>query len=298
MLQNRGLGVWGIQQAEVGQAVVDGNIWEAQRRAMWLSSANIRLEKAKIAWEKNPENYSLEAVGILKQTTHKEDKYLIYQINNSQFNGQPNYIFESSMPMAQLAIDMDQNGPDNPLQAEDAYFNGCHSRCTAYKTLPLFVYHTAMHCILRLSTMVVKSESTQEISLFWELFKQILTEIKGENYKFNPKSIMVDENGANYCTIRKVFGLEFATSKVVSCQMHYKNYINRASLKIGDTYKDVFKNIHHKMCSIITVDEYKDRKKWLEQIANIFPQITSWINWWDARNTTFFLHLGNWATQM
>ena len=24
-------------------------------------------------------------------------------------------------------------------------------------------------------------------------------------------------------------------------------------------------------------------KKQLEEIANIFPQISSWINWWDAR---------------
>ena len=34
MLQNRGLGAQGIQQAEVGQAVAEGNIQEAQRRAM------------------------------------------------------------------------------------------------------------------------------------------------------------------------------------------------------------------------------------------------------------------------
>ena len=99
---------------------------------------------------------------------------------------------------------------------------------------------------------------------------------------------MIDENGANYCTIRKVFRLEFATSKVVSCQMHYKNDVNRESLKIGDTYKDVFKNICHEMCSITTVAEYNDRKKWLEEIANIFPQITSWINWWDARKYHIF----------
>ena len=137
--------------------------------------------------------------------------------------------------MAQLAIDMDQNGPEHPLQAEDVYLDGCHSRCTGYKTLALFVYHMAMHRILRLAMMEVKSESTQEISLFWKLFNQILSEIKGGNNKFNPKSIMVDENGANYCTIRKVFGLEFATSKVVSYQMHYKNDVNRASIKIGDT---------------------------------------------------------------
>ena len=95
---------------------------------MWLSYANVRSEKAKIAQERNPEKYSLEAVGILKQAMDKEDKYLIYQINNTQFNGQHNYVFKSSAPMAQLAIDMDQNGPEHPLQGEEAYFNGCHSR--------------------------------------------------------------------------------------------------------------------------------------------------------------------------
>ena len=144
----------GIQQSKVGQAVAEGNIQEAQRRAMQLSYANVRSEKAKIALEKNPDKHSLEAVGVLKQATDKEDKYLIYQINHSQFNGQPNYVFKSSAPMAQLAIDMDQNGPEHLLQAEDAYFNGCHSRCTGYKTLALFVYHTAMHRILRLAMEV------------------------------------------------------------------------------------------------------------------------------------------------
>ena len=197
--------------------------------------------------------------------------------------------------MAQLAIDMDQNGREHPLEGKEAYFNGCHSRCAGYKTLALFVYHTVMHRILRLATVEVKSESTHEISIFWELFNDILSEIKGRSYKFNPKSIMVDENGANYCTIRNVFGLEFATSKVVSCQMHYKNDVNRASLKIGDSYKDAFKNICHKMCSVTTVAKYDDQKKKLEEIANIFPQITSWINWWDARKYHIFAgfrHLG------
>ena len=87
MLQNRGLGARGIQQAEVCQAVANGDIWEAQRRAIWLSYANVRSEKAKITPERNPDKHSLEAVGILKQATDKEDKYLFYKINNSQFNG-------------------------------------------------------------------------------------------------------------------------------------------------------------------------------------------------------------------
>ena len=42
-----------------------------------------------------------------------EDKYLIYKINNSQFNGQPDYFFKSSGPMAQVATNMDQDGSEN-----------------------------------------------------------------------------------------------------------------------------------------------------------------------------------------
>ena len=78
----------------MGQAVTEGNIQEAQRRAMQLLYANVRLEKAKIVWEKNLDKHSLEAVGILKQATDKEDKYLLYVINNSQFNDQPSYVFK------------------------------------------------------------------------------------------------------------------------------------------------------------------------------------------------------------
>ena len=117
----------------MGQAVADGQICKAQRRAMQLSYANVRSEKAKITLERNLEKHSLDTVGILKQAMDKEDKYLIYCINNTQFNGQPNYIFKSSVPMAQLPIDMDQNGPEHPLQGKEAYFDGCHSRCAGYK---------------------------------------------------------------------------------------------------------------------------------------------------------------------
>ena len=42
------------------------------------------------------------------------------------------------------------------------------------------------------------------------------------------------------------------------------------------------------MCCIATGGEYKDKKKWLEEIANIFPEISSWINWWDARKYHMF----------
>ena len=42
------------------------------------------------------------------------------------------------------------------------------------------------------------------------------------------------------------------------------------------------------MCSVATVGEYNNKRKWLDEIANIFPDITSWINWWDARKYHIF----------
>ena len=53
---------------------------------------SVRSEKTKVAHKRNPDKHSLEAVGILKQAMDKEEKYLIFKINNSQFNGEPLHI--------------------------------------------------------------------------------------------------------------------------------------------------------------------------------------------------------------
>ena len=52
-------------------------------------------------------------------------------------------MFKISFTLGQLAVDMDQEGPKNPSQGEEAYFDGSHSQCIGYKTLELFVYHPA-----------------------------------------------------------------------------------------------------------------------------------------------------------
>ena len=61
--------------------------------------------------------------------------------------------------------------------------------------------------ILRLATMEVKYMSTHEVIVFWELFNEIPSDIKDRDYKFNLRAILVNENGANYCAIQKVWGL-------------------------------------------------------------------------------------------
>ena len=66
VLRNSGLGMHGIQQAEVSQVVDTSDIKEAWRRVMQPSYTNIRSRNARPAHERNPDKYSLEAVGMLK----------------------------------------------------------------------------------------------------------------------------------------------------------------------------------------------------------------------------------------
>ena len=72
--------------------------------------------------------------------------------------------------------------------------------------------------------------------------------------------MMVMENGATYCAIKQVFGLDFLTSKMVSCQMHYKNNVYRASFRIGVSFRDEFKYTHNEMCTVATVAQYSEQK--------------------------------------
>ena len=87
-----------------------------------------------------------------------------------------------------------------------------------------------------------------------------------KDYTFNPKAIMVDENVTNYCVIQQVFGVNYMTSKAVSCQKHYKNDANRVSLRIRLSYRDLFKSISYGMCSMATMAQYNGQKQWLEEI--------------------------------
>ena len=55
--------------------------------------------------------------------------YLIYKINNSQFNDDLDKMFKTSQQMAEVSIEMDQEGPDSPFQGKEAYLDGLYSHC-------------------------------------------------------------------------------------------------------------------------------------------------------------------------
>ena len=57
VLRNSGLGAHVIQQAEVEEADLSGNIQEAWKRAIQLSHVSLRYENAHLACERNPDKH-------------------------------------------------------------------------------------------------------------------------------------------------------------------------------------------------------------------------------------------------
>ena len=53
-----------------------------------------------------------------------------------------------------------------------------------------------------------------------------------------------------------MFGLELVPSEVVSCQVHFKNDINKVLAKLGGSFREEFKNICTKMDKVTTIAEY------------------------------------------
>ena len=233
---------------------------------------------------------SIEAVAELKKGSDKVDPLHIYKLNNSAMNGEPDYVMKSSSTMLEIALDMDQDGPPNVLQNEDAFFDGSHSRCTDFISLALWVNHPSMRRVLRLVSMEVKSESTENLIIFWQLVNEMLIKVgkKNNTYKFNPRFIMTDEAGAHFAAMKKVFGQEFVNKKCVTCQWHFLNKVNERIHKIGEEYQEEFLEKAKQLCVVKTVAEFELLFARLKEIAEMFPEVGNFLDWYYARRIHLF----------
>jgi len=144
--------------------------------------------------ELHPVGENFEAVGAFRNKCTEKDEFLIYSINSRDLNGQPSYVFKSSIGMAKLASQMDRD-KDNILSNEYAHIDATHTRCRGFKSLTLWTYHPVMRKLLRIAIMEVEKEDTENISKFWELLNEILIKVSGE--KFKPVAFVADEHHAN-----------------------------------------------------------------------------------------------------
>ena len=54
-------------------------------------------------------------------------------------NKSSDFVFKSSNIMAELAIQMDVEGPENILQEQNAYFDATHTRVHGFKSVGLWL---------------------------------------------------------------------------------------------------------------------------------------------------------------
>ena len=233
---------------------------------------------------------SVGAVVEAKKGSDKLDKFHIYKINNSEMNDLPDFVVKSSSVILKMALDMDQDAEPNVLQQEDAFFDGSHSRCTGFVALGLWVHHTSMRKVFRLVSMEVKSESTENLVLFWRMVNEMLQKVgkKGDQYKFNPKFLMTDEAGAHFQALRIVFGDSWVKEKCITCQWHFLNSVNEKIHHIGEEFQEEFLEKAKQLCQVKTIPEFDLTFARMKEISDMFPAYGSSLDWYYARRMHLF----------
>ena len=233
-------------ECTISDVELEADNWTDSRKAKRLQSTG------------RQDGNSFNAVGIVKQKTDTKDEFYIYRINNSKCNDGRNYVFKSSRKMIELALKMDIDGDDNIMQTENAYFDATHSRVHGFKSFGLWVYHPSMWRILCLASMEIQSENSQDIAQFFKLFNELVMKVlKTEGKMFNPRFFMCDKGGANHEAIRIVYSDEFAKTRVVGCQWHFKNDASRIAKRIGPDMQEMFIALTKELCKVTTVAKYK-----------------------------------------
>ena len=174
--------------------------------------------------------------------------------------------------MALRAIRMDINGKEDGLQKENAYFDAIHTRVDGFKSFALWLIHGPMKEMLRLASMEIRSENTNDISIFFTPFNEVLEQVSGiKGHKLNLRCFMCDEEGTNYRAVREVYGEEFCRDWVRGCQFHFKQQVLKRKHQIPEENSDQFIQICNQLCLVTTAARYEILKGKLEEIARRTP---------------------------
>jgi hypothetical protein len=129
---------------------------------------------------------SFDAVCLFKRNTDKQDKYLIYRVNNDAMsNGLPTFIFKSSKSSADLAISMDREMGEH--RKAYAHVDVKHDRVHGLQTVTLWMYNDKIAKLLCIATMEISAENGDNLTLFWTTLNDMLRDVSGDSsYLFNP----------------------------------------------------------------------------------------------------------------
>ena len=125
------------------------------------------------------ERHSINAIGIIKQKQDEQDPLHIFKINDKKLNGKPPFTYKSSIPMARIALLMDQkNKVKTPFQDAVAFMDRLHSRVVDYTTLTLWVHNPVIWHLQCIACMECESENKENITMFLTLVNEMLRQVK------------------------------------------------------------------------------------------------------------------------
>ena len=115
--------------------------------------------------------------------------------------------------------------------------------------------------------------------MLWNILNEMLREVTGRpDYIFNPKKIMVDENGANYCGVQEAIGITYMLSKLVGCKFHFKNSIQLKKNLVSQEYRQQFVDCCLDLCKVVTVDGYNLLKGQCDVFCQMLPTLKTWVD--------------------
>jgi hypothetical protein len=244
--------------------------------------------KTQVKSECNPCGQHFEALALFRDHCKLKDEFFIYKMNNRMLNDSPSFVFKSSLHMANLAISLDST-KDTVLSKEYIHVDATHTRCKDFQTLTLWVYHPVMRKLLQLAIMDIEKENTTNLVQFWSTLNEMLQKVSGDpTYVINPTGFVVDEHHANWNSIRSVFG-EDAIKRVVSCEFHFKQSIQRHAKGFGDEEaSQLFIAIAERMLTVMTISAFNIAVSEMERLVDDHPRIYHWLQWWLDRKTHIF----------
>ena len=128
-----------------------------------------------------------------------------------------------------------------------------------------------------LAIMDVEKENAANLTLFWQLWNEVLQEVSGkEDYHFNPKGWIVDENPANWKSMHNVFG-DSGVERTYSCEFHFKQSIIRHAGKAPEPQE--FKDTCQRLLTVCTKEAYMKVYRELQNLRDSCG-LTSWLKWW------------------
>ena len=111
--------------------------------------------------------------------------------------------------------------------------------------------------------MEAVSENTENVTLFWELFNEVIEKVSnGEIKQFRPIDWCTDMAGSNLSALRKVFG-ENVVHCIKTCEFHFQQFVNRRCRKLSSSNEGQFKDLSHQLLECVTPECYDEVKNQL-----------------------------------